>query len=664
MNPRFKVSQITHAVAATLGTAVLVFGSSAASAAKPAGTYVTGDFHNHTTCSDGSTSVQKLVGKSVDTFGLDWFVQAGHGGSGNRNCTLVEDASLALPGYPFDPTKSPQTTWANSIGSANIKGLNGSSSGRMWRWQSVQEYQYPLLEVMAGLKDKPIFIGVESVVAGHEHSSTAVIDGQLPATGTGNATAMAKWEYCFDRADTDNSRGAGQNWDCSVPGSLNAADPNWNATAAKLMNNSGTAGHLKTVEGVKWMAAFAPNTSYYIPAHLERAGVFRPTGNGGFNVEHLRDFHNAGPRVAFGFESMPGHGAEDNRGSYSSGAVGGGTYGGTGIYAGAIGGVWDALLGEGRGWWFFASSDWHGRGAFGGDDRRSTSDFYPGEYTKDHVMVRTAGAKMTPQMIVDGLRSGNSWVANGQLIDRLGFVACVSYPGPGARTNAAVEAAVASAAANNTDIDIAGCATMGEKLVVRPGADIIVTTVLRDPVGKSNSPYAFPNPSLIQPGVGIVQPLDEPVLDHVDLIGANVTGVVAPGSANYAGLIGSPAASNPTAAIKATFNSANWTALPDGWRRMTFRVKGVKASQYFRLRGTNLPPATPFETDSVGNPLLDFTIDGKIPCADAACPDHMVVANGGKTSSYDVAAWSDLWFYGNPVFVEVQGSVQVTRIGR
>ena len=49
--------------------------------------------------------MQKLIKKSTDTvetpWGLDWFVQAGHGGNGNRNCQLVEDASLATPAYPF-----------------------------------------------------------------------------------------------------------------------------------------------------------------------------------------------------------------------------------------------------------------------------------------------------------------------------------------------------------------------------------------------------------------------------------------------------------------------------------------------------------------------------------------------------------------------------------
>ena len=38
---------------------------------------------------------------------------------------------------------------------------------------------------------------------------------------------------------------------------------------------------------------------------------------------------------------------------------------------------------------------------------------------------------------------------------------------------------------------------------------------------------------------------------------------------------------------------------------MTFRIPAVTASQYVRLRGTNLPPAVPFETDASGNPLSD-----------------------------------------------------------
>ena len=366
----------------------------ATAAGKVPGKYVAGDFHNHTTCSDGATSMQKLVQKSTSKtsdapWGLDWFVQDGHGGSGNRNCSLAEDASLATPAYPLvfnsaGVQQGPSTTWQNTNPSITPKGaVSGTTPNRnMWRWQAVQEFQYPLIEYLATLQNKPMFLGIESVVAGHEHASMAVVTGQmpktldalqLPATGPytslGNSTALAQWAYCFDRGVSDTSRGntttttsgVGNNWDCSVPGSLNAADPIWNAAAAKLVpggTTQGTTGHLKTVEAIKWMKAFHPKASYYVPAHLERAGIFQPTQNNGFNVEHLRNFNNAGPDIAFGFESQPGHGASENRGEYSPrrntvgttrfDSVGGTTYGGTGVYAAYVGGVWDALLGEGR----------------------------------------------------------------------------------------------------------------------------------------------------------------------------------------------------------------------------------------------------------------------------------------------------------------------------
>jgi hypothetical protein len=714
------------ALAALAAIAVTAMGATPrlANAGKTAGTYAAGDFHNHTTCSDGSISMQKLVKKATDKndtpWGLDWFVQAGHGGTGNRNCGLVEDESLSTPAYPFVAGKGPTTTWSNSIGAANIKGLNGGvgGNGNMWRWQSIQEFQYPITEYLTALKGVPVFMGMESVVAGHEHTSMTVITGQMPLSldtavlpttpgylPLGNATALAQWSYCFDRGDTDTSRGnttgtaIGNNWDCSVTGSLNAGDASWSATAQKLMPAGGTGtgnrGHLKTVEGLKWMALNHPNGSYYVPAHLERAGPFNPDGNNGFNIEHLRNFNNAAPRSAFGFETQPGHGASANRGEYSPNrnniggvlvdSVGGTTWGGTGIYGAQVGGVWDALLGEGRNFWFFASSDWHNRGSFGPDDRRSTQDFFPGEYQRNYTMVRHGGdSKLRPQTIVDGLRSGNNFAASGQLIDRLSFVVCASYAGPAMRTNASVEALALAAAQANKDVDVAGCATMGEKLVVRPGADIVVAVVVRDPSGTNYSPYTFNNPSLAQ--VGIAQPLNMPVLDHVDVVRGLVTGYKTPGASDYAGewprtWLANPdmatvpaAAKNTSAAVIKTFNGTSWTSAGGDLLKMSLRIPAVQASQYVRLRGSNLPAAVPFETDANGNPLADVVTNGgdktklKIPCTVVGtteyngCPSHLAVVGSQKMVSYDVAAWSDLWFYSNPIYVEVAGKTMIAGV--
>ncbi len=96
-----------------------------------------------------------------------------------------------------------------------------------------------------------------------------------------------------------------------------------------------------------------------------------------------------------------------------------------------------------------------------------------------------------------------------------------------------MEALAVNAALNNTDLDFKGCATMGEKLAVPPGADVVISIVVRDPTGSNYSPYSFDNPSLAQ--VGIRQALDRPVLDHIDVIRGQVSGYRAPGSQDYAG---------------------------------------------------------------------------------------------------------------------------------
>ena len=656
---------LAAAAFATLGSIAGVAVAGGDKLPVPAGRYVTGDFHNHTTCSDGSLSVQKLVDKSVGAWGLDWFAQVGHGGSSARNCTLAEDPFEPVPtalgltnsstgpyppntypsgGQPASTGHGPNQLWQDTLpnGVADIKGDAVGTPRAMWKWQEIQEFMYPVIEQESRNRKKPIFIGLEQNVPGHEHTSAAVVDGQLPpkSSGNGNADAMAQFEYCFDRSDNDRSRGnitgttSGNNWDCSVPGSENnnLLDPVAKKIIVASGTGSGTAGHVKTLEGIKWMQAYYPATSFYVPAHLERAGAFNPNGNNGFNVEHLRDFNNAAPDIAFGFESHPGHQAEGSRGSYSTGAVGGGTYGGTGIYAAQVGGVWDALLGEGRNWFFFASSDYHNRGSFGPDQRESTADFFPGEYTQDYVSVQDHTKAYTKEDIVNGLRSGNSFVADGQLIDKLVVVACEVV---------------------NKTVDTSNCATMGQRLNVASGSDVQIQVSLRDPEGLNNSPYSFPNPSLKQ--IGVTQPLNAPVLDHVDLIIGKFGSKIEPGSENYAGLINTPAALNTSAKVRATFNADNWQVLDKGRRVLNYRIKAVDSDRYFRLRGTNLPAAVPYETDSAGNPLLDFGSQLKIACDDVACPEHLVKdANGAKTSSYDVAAWSDLWFYSNPVFIKVQ----------
>eukprot|EP01035_Chromulina_nebulosa_P032441 gene32441-43340_t len=86
----------------------------------------------------------------------------------------------------------------------------------------------------------------------------------------------------------------------------------------------------------------------------------------------------------------------------------------------------------------------------------------------------------------------------------------------------------------NGHLDIIGRAVkLVDKLVIDKGEEVASVAVLRDPEGTNLSPYTIPNPSLLQ--VGINQPLNQPVLDHVDLISGLVTGYISPDSPLYAG---------------------------------------------------------------------------------------------------------------------------------
>jgi hypothetical protein len=593
--------------------------------------YVAGDMHNHNTCTDGSVaagySIDRAVGQGTaaaggQNFDLDWFTLGNHGGSGNRDCRF-SDTSANLPN---DTTTYWSQTLGQTIDGITISAIEGTQQGTgtsqvMWRWQSIKQVEWPIIKNRAPQYNKVLVEGLEWIVPGHEHTDVAVIAGQHPRLGYGNADAMAEFEYRFDRADADVigpvNAGGGQIW----PGK-------------DAVNNSGTAGHGKAVAGVQWLQTNYALQSYAIPTHSERQGPFKPTGNGGYNIEHFRDFNNAGPTVAFGIES-PGHMAQGTltggSGSYEANAVGGGTYGMGGVYTAKVGGLWDGLLGEGRNMFVFVSSDWHNRGAFGARDAGTTSDFIPGEYTKLYVPNQFL---FRPQSILDGMRSGNTYSVNGDLI------------GPDMVFRVGAHGVWKG---------------MGETLTVIPGEKVTVEMSMTVPA-KNNSPYAFNNPLLLQDA--IKQPLNKPSLDHVDLITGNITGVIQPGAPGYAvpnaaGVAGAAIVYNPSTVIAQQVLAKDMRAwqLRDGSIRYTFTTtfKAGKTAWYIRARGTNIPNATPNVSDSAGNPLIDLT-NALVDCADPACPAHLQSVNGVKKVTFDVQAYSNLWFYANPVFIRPIGS--------
>lgn len=658
-----------NVMSAALAAAVL-----GAAGTATAGQYLSGDFHNHTTCSDGSTSVKTLTRKSLEY--LDWFIQVGHSGRGSRDCRISDFL------YMNRDSDAGTGLWVNSLpgGAADIKGdiryetmRNGGQVQTMWRWQSLQEFQVPSIVEERNLpanEGKTAFLGLEWVVPGHEHTSASISNGQYGEEP--NADALAQFEYCFASNSDDTSMGGGQGWTCELSAESNnklkalfegrpeEGPADYNATLVGGVNTADTGDHVKSTAGVMWMQENFPGESFAVQSHIERQGPFTPGSNRGYNIEHIRDWNSMAPEVAFGFESEPGHQSSGGRGGYSTSRPTAGfyTFGGTGCYAGAeaakpgyhfdgtpitaadflAGGefeelsdstdparvtacrpgirtMWDALLSEGRKFWYFASSDWHNRGSFGPLDFETTGDFWPGEYQKQYVWLED-GEEDEAKAVVDALRSGNSFAVRGDLIKGdLEFKACAGHR----------------------------CATMGETLKVRKGQMVWVVLELTDPEGANNSQYKFDNPALLQIGKRV--PLNEPELAQVDLIMGAVNGLVEPTDANYY---------NPLAPAS-THIARTWTDFGKRWghkhkrdqRSKLMHLFKASGDSYIRARGSNLPAGTPHMRDMDGNPLRD-DLAANIPCEDAACPTHI---NG--VLNYDVEAWADLTFHTNPIFIEV-----------
>ena len=233
---RFSKSQIALAVATALSAAAMSTAPGIASAgksARPQATYVSGDFHNHTTCSDGSISMQKLVKKATDKvdtpWGLDWFVQAGHGGNGNRNCTLAEDATLATPAYPLvhrgrrhdpgpehdlaehQPAGATRRAWCRAPRPTRTCGAGSRSRNSSIRCSSTSRApeQAAVHRRRVGRRRPRAHARCRSSPARCPRRSTAArcrhTPGYTPARQC--RRRWRKWEYCFDRGDTDTSRG-------------------------------------------------------------------------------------------------------------------------------------------------------------------------------------------------------------------------------------------------------------------------------------------------------------------------------------------------------------------------------------------------------------------------------------------------------------------------
>lgn len=525
-----------------------------------AGRWMAGDFHQHTLYSDGSFSMSEVMSNGFH-FGLDWLANSDHGGTSklNENEIYWDDPSLNV----------------------TFLGDETSDDGHrlMWRWQNLRDYAYPMVVAQrAANPDKLIALGLEWNIPGHEHCLVGIIasDGQ----------PISDFEYKFDRMDKDTSRSLPKQNDSPL---YTILDPDaYSSTVA--------------VAAAAWLQANYRYTSWLIPSHPERVDSY--------DIADFRDFNNASPDVSFGFEGMPGHQKAKIRGDFCVQSDGGDTYGGAGCYIAKVGGLWDALLGEGRVWSAFADSDFH----------RTDRDFWPGEYSKNYTFVQdeNGDGKYSLKEVVDGLRSGDSFCVLGDLINALDFQ-MQAVAGSGAATGSGSESvanpgsgSVANPGPVNTSLSARGLTSgeipvfMGQTLHAAKGDRLLITIRFKSPQVNSHG--------------------DAIRVDHVDLIAGEVTGKVNPGDQKaYHN------ATNQSTRVIARFTKQDWND-EDGWHVIGYTLGDIEKDMYFRLRGTNLGLGVDDETDREGNPLMDPIID----------------SDDGK------APWGDLWFYSNAIFVDVR----------
>ncbi|MES2349561.1 MAG: S-layer protein, partial [Pseudomonadota bacterium] len=365
----------------------------------------------------------------------------------------------------------------------------------------------------------------------HDHIGIGLFEGsdKLAASTKG----MKEFEYLFTNRDA---------------ALFDAADvAAWKAKYGATRYNASADDALKAIS---WLKDNYPDTSYAVVNHPSR-------NKGSYTVDDFRRFNDIAPNIVFAIEGMIGNQMEPDRGGYTAAYTPEHAplraYGGVDYVVAKVGGVWDALLGEGRRIWNLTDSDTHFK-IVGGN----SSGYFPGEYAKNYVFNSAQGAPAAKDLL-QGLRSGKMFSVYGDLINALDF----------------------NLASKDDRKE------MGGELKVASGDKVTITIRFKSPA-KNN--YEKPVDSGTAANV-------KPVVDHVDLIVGDVGAKATPGSAAYS------VATNASTRVVKRFTSADWKVDADGYFSISYETTAGK-NQYYRLRGTNL-----------GTDVAGLTLDGE-PLAD------------------------------------------------
>ncbi|OPH56354.1 hypothetical protein BC351_28045 [Paenibacillus ferrarius] len=509
------------------------------------GKWLTGEFHTHTFESDDAqVSLTDTLENAFTKYGLDWLATANHLRSSGR-----DDEGTKVPSGPIPYSK----------GAIN--------------------YEVPKVNAIqnaGSYSNKTIFSGFEWDIPTHDHAAIGIL---TDTPGSSKALKAAnQFEYLFTKEPE------------------NMFDDNDVAEWKKAPGPAkGFSTHADALTAINWLKYNFAEKSYFLVTHPSR-GKNGDTPR--TTIADLRDFNNAAPNVNFGFEGMIGGQMEPDRGGYNT------TYnvnnptadnnykfrsfGGTDYMVAKVGGVWDALLGEGRNYWNFANSDFHFKTI-----NPNSSGYWPGEYAKNYTW--TNGTEM--QDIVNGMRSGKSFSVYGDLINALDF----NIKGNGSKLEMGA-------------LDPSVSVVEGDHLQLTIRFKSPTTNNYEKPVDSGKSAKVAPK------------------VDHIDLIAGDVSDEkAAAGTAEY------NKDTNDSTKVIASFTSKDWTTDSEEYNVITYDLGSAGKKQYYRLRGTNLGLNVSGETDAAGNPLLD-------PITNDA--DNITRFNNINDRNY-----KDLWFYSNPIFV-------------
>lgn len=431
------------------------------------------------------------------------------------------------------------------------------------RWSAIgaQQREIESLRAQGKYQDKLIYSGFEWDMMNLDHASVALLD----ETGTVPFQGIREFEWLFSY-DTSADRFFGDEEALYGPRQNDKSDVN------------------DTYAAVQWVADNYPD-SFILPNHPSRHNNGNDVvDNGEVTIENLRVMNDISPDVVFGFEGMPGNQldpscelpADDIRA-------------GADEMIAVTGGVWDALLSEGRRFYNFSNSDFHFKIS---SNEKYSSGYWASEFSRNWTWVEPGeDQQFTFSDVVEGMRSGNSYAVSGELISDLSFT---------------VSGAGSSAA-------------MGQDLDVYEGQDVTVT--IRFKVPEYNN-YE----SLFGTDTGI-QVDNTPDLDHVDLIMGHVTGKVA--QEDYS------STANTDASIVKSFDKAELDKAlgEDGYYTLTYTTQ-ADADMYFRVRGLSSS-----EVDANGDPV---THEREVTNDRPARFDYI--------NDYN---YSHLSFYANPVWVNV-----------